>query len=293
MDGLLVLDKPPGWTSHDAVALSRRLLGTRQVGHLGTLDPLATGVLPLAVGAATRLIEFTRFDKRYEAVCLLGKTTDSADVSGKVLHEMTCPELDPEKVREALRTLSAVTEQIPPMVSAVKQGGKKLYELAREGKVVERAPRPVQITGVELLYLAGPRVTFRVTCSAGTYVRTLCETLGSALGVGGCLEALRRTRSGPFELSQSVTMDDLKREGAAGRGESLLQASSRLVEHLSAVTLPEEFLKKLCQGQAQSGVVGPTGWLRVLNGDGRLCAVAEHTGDILQPQKVFGPEGIA
>jgi tRNA pseudouridine55 synthase len=293
LDGVLVLDKPPQWTSHDAVALARRLLGTRQIGHLGTLDPLATGVLPLAVGAATRLIEFTRFDKQYEAVCLLGRQTDSADVTGAVLRESPWQGLDPARVKAALLSLAEIREQIPPMVSAVKSGGKKLYQLAREGKKVERLPRPIRILGLEILSLDLPRVSFRVTCSAGTYIRTLCETLGEKLEVGGCLEALRRTQVGPFSLAQALPMEGFQRAVEAGKGEALLRPASDLVSHLPGLTMDADSLKLLCQGQSQRAMGNPPGWLRVLNREGRLCAVAESTGEMIKPHKVFGPEGIA
>jgi len=293
LDGVLVLEKPPQWTSHDAVAQARRFLGIRQIGHLGTLDPLATGVLPLAVGAATRLIEFTRFEKQYEAVCLLGRETDSADVTGAILRERPWQGLDPERVRKAVLTLSEIREQIPPMVSAVKSGGKRLYQLARVGKEVERLPRPVRILGLEILSLELPRISFRVTCTAGTYIRTLCGTLGERLEVGGCLEVLRRTRVGPFSLPQAHSLEDLKRAVQEGRGESLLRPASDLVFHLPGLTLEAGSLKALCQGQAQRAGAPPMERLRVLNEEGRLCAVVESTGEWLKPQKVFGPEGIA
>ncbi len=275
------------------VALARRILGTKQIGHLGTLDPLATGVLPLAVGAATRLIEFTRFDKQYEAVCLLGRETDSADVTGALLRENPWQGLDPNAVQEALLKLSEIREQIPPMVSAVKSGGRRLYELAREGQKVERLPRPIRILALEMLSMELPRVSFRVTCTAGTYIRTLCETLGNRLGVGGCLEALRRTQAGPFHPAQSISMEVFKRHEGADQKESLLLPASQLVAHLPSLTLAEEALKPFCQGQAQKAPEGITGKLRVLNSAGRLCAVAESSDGTLKPQKVFGSEGIA
>src|ERR1700677_480412 len=168
MDGLLILDKPSQWTSHDVVAKVRGITKERQIGHLGTLDPLATGVLPLALGAATRLIEFASHDKEYLAACLLGQTTDSEDVTGKLLSEASTAHLDEGLVREKILELRRLTEQIPPMVSAIKKDGQKLYELARAGKSVERAPRPIQIREIEILELALPRVTFRVACSGGT-----------------------------------------------------------------------------------------------------------------------------
>jgi tRNA pseudouridine55 synthase len=245
------------------------------------------------VGAATRLIEFTRFDKQYEAVCLLGRETDSADVTGVVLRERPWQGLDPDEVRKVVLTLAEIREQIPPMVSAVKSGGKRLYQLAREGKEVERLPRPVRILALEILSLDLPRVSLRVTCSSGTYIRTLCGTLGERLEVGGCLEALRRTQVGPFSMQQAHSLEYLKKAGEEGRGESLLLPASDLVAHLPSLTLEADALKTLCQGQPQRAGAPPMERLRVLNGEGRLCAIVESTGDWLKPQKVFGPEGIA
>ena len=202
MNGVLNLHKPSGWTSHDVVAKVRGILKEKQIGHLGTLDPMATGVLPLAVGLATRLIEFTDFPKEYSAVCLLGKDTDSGDITGKVLAEKDASTLSVEQIRTETLRFRDLTEQIPPMVSALKQGGRKLYELAREGKTVERKPRPVKILEVEVLEVKVPRVSFRVACSAGTYVRVLCQTLGEKLGVGGCMESLQRTEGGALFLGR-------------------------------------------------------------------------------------------
>jgi tRNA pseudouridine55 synthase len=293
LDGVLLLDKPLQWTSHDAVAVARRLLKEKQIGHLGTLDPLATGVLPLALGAATRLIEFTHYDKQYEALCLFGRVTDSADVTGQVLRESPWEALDPSEVRKVLHGLEEIREQVPPMVSAVKIGGKRLYQLAREGKPVERKPRPVRVWGVEILSMALPRVSFRVSCASGTYIRSLCATMGERLGVGGCLESLRRLRVGPFLLEQSVSLEELEKALERGRGTELFHPSSALVSHLPAVTLPDESLKPLCQGQVQKMVLAPSERLRVLNLKGRLCAIAEAQEDQIKPKKVFGVEGIA
>ena len=251
MDGVLLLDKPPQWTSHDAVAVARRLFKEKQIGHLGTLDPLATGVLVLALGAATRLIEFTHYDKQYEAVGLLGRETDSADVTGQVLRESPWEASDPSEVRKALLALEEIREQVPPMVSAVKVGGKRLYQLAREGKPVERKPRPVRIWGVEILSMDLPRISFRVSCTSGTYIRCLCATMGERLGVGGCLESLRRLRVGPFLLEKSISLEELEKAVERGQETAFLRPASDLVSHLPALSMPEESLKLFCQGQAQ------------------------------------------
>lgn len=292
LNGILILNKPSGWTSHDVVAKARGLLKEKQIGHLGTLDPLATGVLPLAVGAATRLVEYASFDKEYVATCLLGRTTDSDDVTGKTLSETSAAGIPIEKVRKAVLELRALTEQVPPMVSAVKQDGKKLYELARQGVTVERKPRPMRITEVEVLGLDLPRVRFRVVCSAGTYVRSLCRTLGEKLGVGGCMEALERTQVGPFHLKDSISLKDLEARAQEERG-GLLLSAGLLAAGLPEVRLEEKDLSDLCQGKKiKVEVLG--GEYRVLNSQGRLCAIAEAATDgELKPNKVFGVEGLS
>ncbi len=293
MNGVLNLDKPTGWTSHDVVAKVRGLIREKQIGHLGTLDPLATGVLPLAVGLATRLIEFASYPKEYVATCLLGKTTDSCDVTGKVLNEKPVTGLSPERIREEVLKLKNITEQVPPMVSAVKSGGRKLYELARKGVVVERKPRPIKIEEMEVLKVEGPRASFRVVCSPGTYVRVLCESLGEALGVGGCMESLRRTRVGPYLIAQSHGWEDIEKKMKQGDLSGMLLPSSLLVGHLPAVTLGEEDLAGLCQGRKIQSPNQAEGVFRVLNGASRLCAIAESTGEgLLKPRKVFGVEGL-
>jgi tRNA pseudouridine55 synthase len=291
MDGVLNVDKPSGWTSHDVVAKVRGILQEKQIGHLGTLDPLATGVLPLAVGAATRLVEYAAYDKEYVATCLLGRATDSYDVTGKTLSERATTGLAPEDVRRAVLGLGKITEQVPPMVSAVKKGGKKLYELARKGVTVEREPRPVRIGMVEMIGLDLPRVRFRVVCSAGTYVRSLCQTLGEQLEVGGCMETLERVRVGPLHLKDALSLKDLEVRGKEDPSGVLLPASL-LAGRLPEVKLEEKGLFDLCQGKKVK-FPAPAGEYRISNASGRLCAIAEVTGEgELKPKKVFGTEGI-
>ena len=293
MNGILLIHKPPQWTSHDVVAKVRGILHEKQIGHLGTLDPLATGVLPLAVGIATRLIEFSSFSKEYVATCLLGKTTDSCDVSGKILSETDISNLLEEKIRCEVLKLRSVTEQIPPMVSAVRSNGQKLYELARQGLVVERKPRPVQIEEVEVIRIEIPRVMFRAVVSAGTYVRVLCETLGEALGVGGCMESLERTRVGPFLIAQSQTLEQVKLKVEVGDFSGLLLPPSLLVQHLPKVELDDKYIGELCLGKKINLPVRAPGIYRVLRGDGRLCVIGETLDGLeLKPKKVFGVEGL-
>jgi len=291
-NGVLILNKPAGWTSHDVVAKVRGLLREKQIGHLGTLDPLATGVLPLAVGNATRLIEFASYPKEYVTTCLLGTTTDSCDVTGKVLSVKETMGLSVEKIRAATEKLRELTEQVPPMVSALKKDGQKLYELARQGVEVERKPRPIRIEAVEILDVSAPRVTFRVACSAGTYVRVLCQTLGEGLGVGGCMESLERGRVGPFLLSQAITLEEIKKRVEEGNLSGMLLPASRLVDHLPQVQVGPKLLEGLCQGQSIRVEEGHPGLYRVLNAHGRLSVVAEVVGGLLRPKKVFGMEGL-
>ena len=298
MNGVLNVHKPAGFTSHDIVAVVRKLLKEKQIGHLGTLDPMATGVLPIAVGAATRLIEYASFPKTYRTTCLLGRTTDSCDTTGKTLTETSTENLVPEKVRQAVLDLQNLTEQVPPMVSAVKQEGRKLYELAREGVTVERKARPIRIQKIEVLEVTLPRVSFRVSCSAGTYVRVLCETLGETLGVGGCMESLEREEVGPFRLKDAVPLE-IFRKMTEGFEKFLLPPSS-LVAHLGAVTLAEAELRDLCQGKvlpwnnSDPSDLELQEPLRVLNVQGRLCAIGQVGADdrTLKPVKVFGLEGL-
>ena len=292
LHGILIINKPSDWTSHDVVAKARGILKEKQIGHLGTLDPLATGVLPLVVGAATRLIEFTDYSKEYLATCLLGRSTDSCDITGKLIVERPTDSLLEENVKQEILKLQEITEQIPPMVSAVKSGGKKLYELARKGIEVERKARPIQIQKIKVISLELPRVTFHIVCSAGTYVRSLCQTLGERLEVGGCMESLERTAVGPFGLQEAQSLDDLKKGVEAGNLSAMLLPSNRLVGHLSEIKLEEKFLALLCQGQnVKAG--GPPGLCRVVNEGGRLAAIAEMAMDgLLKPRKVFGMEGI-
>jgi tRNA pseudouridine55 synthase len=300
MNGVLNINKPASFTSHDVVAIVRKLLQEKQIGHLGTLDPLATGVLPLAVGVATRLVEYASFPKTYRTTCLLGRTTDSCDITGKTLSERSTEGLAPEKVREEIFRLQTLTEQTPPMISALKSGGKKLYELARQGMTVERKARPMRIEKIEALEVKLPRVSFRVNCSAGTYVRVLCESLGEVLGVGGCMETLEREEVGPFHLNHSVTLETLQKTSEPQNFENFLLPVSLLVAHLPAVKLKGEELAAFCLGKPIGmSDVDPSdmelkGPIRVLNLEGRLCAIGEiRLGDkTLKPNKVFGVEGL-
>ena len=212
-NGIIIIDKPADWTSMDVCAKLRGILKTKKVGHAGTLDPMATGVLPVFVGQATRGVSFAESgDKEYLATLRLGLVTNTQDTSGQVLHRTE--ELPDRAALEAvLPRFTGEISQLPPMYSAIKIGGKKLYELARQGKEVERRPRPVTIHALELVEQTAPGdYVLRVRCSKGTYVRTLCHDIGQALGCGGCMAALRRTMAAGFTLSDAVTLEQVQEQ---------------------------------------------------------------------------------
>ena len=199
VNGIINVYKEKGYTSFDVVAKLRGIFKQKKIGHTGTLDPDATGVLPVCLGKATKLCDLlTDKNKTYEAVLLLGKTTDTQDITGEVLEEKSTEALTEEKVREAIEGFIGDYEQIPPMYSALKVNGKKLYELAREGKVIERKARPVKILDIQILEIDLPKVRMEVSCSKGTYILTLCHDIGEKLGCGGCMESLMRTRVSTF-----------------------------------------------------------------------------------------------
>ena len=232
MDGIIVVDKPSGYTSFDIVAIIRRLSGERRVGHTGTLDPMATGVLPVLLGSATKVqIFMENTDKVYEAEMKLGITTDTQDITGKLLSESSVYVTE-EEIIDTLNRFKGNISQIPPMYSAVKMKGKKLYELAREGKEVERETRKVNIISNELInFEKGSNIVkIRVKCSKGTYIRTLCSDMGQYLGCGATLSALRRTESNGFSISDSVTLDKIKEYGNSEKLESLILSLDRVFE---------------------------------------------------------------
>ena len=221
-NGILVIDKSAGWTSQDVAAKLRGVFHERRVGHGGTLDPMATGVRPIFIGRATRAAEFLESaEKEYVAGLRLGVVTDTQDTSGNIL-ETHPVAVTREEVQAALRQFLGPIEQIPPMYSAIKINGQKLYELARRGQEVERKPRSITIHELELLEGADADYLLRVRCSKGTYVRTLCHDLGRALGCGGCMSSLRRTRAGSFTLSQAVTMQQVLNFAAEQAPQALL-----------------------------------------------------------------------
>ena len=208
--GVLIVNKPDGWTSHDVVKRVRTVLGIPKVGHAGTLDPHATGVLPVLIGKGTKIAQYLLgWDKEYAAVLQLGQMTDTQDAWGAVLEEKSYERLSEDDVRSVFMDFHGAIQQVPPMYSAVKVGGQPLYKKARKGQTVERQPKTVVIHDLEIQRVAIPEVSFRVACSKGTYVRTLCADIGDRLGVGGHLKWLQRRRVGPLHLDQAVEMESL------------------------------------------------------------------------------------
>ena len=240
INGIVNIYKEKGYTSHDVVAVLRKVVGQKKIGHTGTLDPDATGVLPVCLGRATKVCELLRdHDKTYEALLLLGKTTDTQDISGEVLEERNPGNLTEEEVRSCIESFIGEYDQIPPMYSALKVNGKKLYELAREGKTVERKSRKVQIHGIRILEMNLPHVRMEVDCSKGTYIRTLCHDIGEKLQVGGCMEELERTKVGRFLKEDAVTLDEVRQKMEQGEGAELFTPLDQIFAELPAVTVTD------------------------------------------------------
>ena len=240
INGIVNIYKEKGYTSHDVVAVLRKVVGQKKIGHTGTLDPDATGVLPVCLGRATKVCELlTDHDKTYEALLLLGKTTDTQDISGEVLEERDPGDLTEEEVRSCIESFIGEYDQIPPMYSALKVNGKKLYELAREGKTVERKSRKVQIHGIRILEMNLPHVRMEVDCSKGTYIRTLCHDIGEKLRVGDCMEELERTKVGRFLKEDAVTLDEVRQKMEQGEGAELFTPLDQIFAELPAVTVTD------------------------------------------------------
>jgi tRNA pseudouridine55 synthase len=253
INGFVVIDKPAGITSHDVISRVRRILGTKKVGHTGTLDPFATGVLPIAVNDGTKCIPFLdEGSKTYEALLRLGVTTDTLDMTGTILSESNPSSITRDQFISSLAAFTGSIGQIPPMYSAIKQNGQPLYKLARQGVEVERKVRDVEIYSLELLSFDLPHVAIRVVCSRGTYVRSLADDIGRSLGCGAALQELRRTASGPFRIEDAVTLADLETAAGEGRAESLCLSLMASLAHLPEIPLTDEGLEGLRFGRAPS-----------------------------------------
>jgi tRNA pseudouridine55 synthase len=308
MNGALIIDKPAGMTSHDVISRVRRAARTRRVGHAGTLDPFATGVLVVCLGRATRLMQFlVKLDKEYLATVRLGFATDTQDVTGKQITPFASSnELGLEDVRRVLDEFEGPQSQTPPMYSAKKIGGERLYRAARAGRVVEREPVAITVHSIDLVTEDGAAFGInddgardfrvRVRCSSGTYIRTLAHDIGARLGVGAHLAALRRTAVGHFTLSRAVTLDEVERGGGEGHLKVLVSPSDVLA-HLPKVVLDEERKRLVMNGRAISllseeaaGLKGAPPDVRLCDESGKLVAVGEYDRDQgIRPRVVLEP----
>ena len=284
--GIVIIDKPADWTSMDVCAKLRGILKERQVGHGGTLDPMATGVLPVFLGRATRAVEFAeKSGKTYVAGLRLGLVTNTQDTTGETLEERPVT-AGLRELEEVLPRFTGPIEQVPPMFSAIKIKGQKLYELARAGKEVERKPRPVTIHALEVLEQTG-EADYRllVRCSKGTYVRTLCHDIGAALGCGGCMSSLRRTEAAGFTIEQAVTIEEVQ-----AQGEALLLPVDRFFAQYPAFRLTEERLERLCRNgnPLPAGDAAPGTYRVYAPGGTFLCLSRWERGQLVSMKNFFG-----
>jgi tRNA pseudouridine55 synthase len=300
MDGVLVIKKEAGWTSHDVVAKIRQLLGGIKVGHAGTLDPAATGVLPLLIGKGTRIAEYlVEWDKEYRAVLRLGETTDTQDATGTILVRQAREGVTSAAIREVVKRFRGPLEQVPPMYSAVKVAGVPLYKSARAGKTIARQARTIVIHALDIQAIDGRDVTLRVVCSKGTYIRTLCADIGEALGVGGHMLALERCRVGPLTLDQAATIDEAGARQALGRLGDDVRSLDQVLQALPVVVVDEQTadrvrhgvpvpVSKILRWESVGGAVAKSGLpVRIHDADGRLLAIGRHQPVSVPVEKVL------
>ena len=283
MNGIVIVDKPQEWTSQDVTARLRRVFNTRRIGHGGTLDPMATGVLPVFVGRATRGVEFFEHaEKAYEAVLLLGRTTDTEDVFGTTLEEREV-NISEGKFLRILEKFRGKIQQIPPMYSALKVGGQKLCDLARKGKEVERQPREIEIFELTCLEFTGTTARLRVRCSKGTYIRTLCKDIGEALGCGGCMQALRRVQAGEYTIGEAIPLQELL---DAQDAEKYLRGVDTMFRNHPAVTLtPNQ--EKRCRCGNSFSVKLEEGTYRAYSAAGEFLMLAKVEEGVMTTVKSF------
>ena len=283
MNGIVIIDKPQGWTSQDVTARLRRVFNTRRIGHGGTLDPMATGVLPVFVGRATRGVEFFEHaEKTYETVLRLGLTTDTEDVTGTVLSEREV-QITPEQAEAALANFRGEILQVPPMYSALKVNGQKLCDLARKGKVVERKPRPITIHELTLLETGENTLRLRVRCSKGTYIRTLCKDIGEALGCGGCMAQLRRVTAGEYTIGESVPLLQLLEEQ---KPEKYLRGVDTMFRNSPEVKLTAN-QEKRCRCGNSFSVKLSDGTYRAYSQGGEFLMLAKVENGVMSTVKSF------
>ena len=283
MNGIVIVDKPQGWTSQDVTARLRRVFNTRRIGHGGTLDPMATGVLPVFVGRGTRGVEFFEHaEKTYETVLQLGLTTDTEDISGTVL-ETRDVHISETEMSEILSQFRGKIMQVPPMYSALKINGQKLVDLARKGKTVERQPREIEIFELELLEFAGSTARLRIRCSKGTYIRTLCKDIGEALGCGGCMAELRRVQAGEYTAEEAVPLQILL---DTDKPEDYLRPVDSMFRNYPAVTLSSNQEKRCRNGNSFSLQMEP-GTYRAYSKAGEFLMLAKVEDNIMSTIKSF------
>jgi len=283
MNGIVIVDKPQGWTSQDVTARLRRVFNTRRIGHGGTLDPMATGVLPVFVGRATRGVEFFEHaEKTYETVLRLGITTDTEDISGTVLTEREVF-VTGAMLEEVLKQFRGEIMQVPPMYSALKINGQKLVDLARKGKTVERQPRPVTIHELTLLGMEAEGIRLRVRCSKGTYIRTLCKDIGEALGCGGCMAALRRVQAGEYTIAEAVPLQTLL---DSENPEQYLRPVDTMFRNYPAVTLTPKQETRCRNGNSFSVSMEP-GTYRAYGQNGDFLMLAKVEDGVMSTVKSF------
>lgn len=279
----MIVDKPAGWTSQDVTARLRRVFNTRRIGHGGTLDPMATGVLPVFVGRATRGVEFFEHaEKTYEAALRLGVTTDTEDITGTVLEEKEV-RISEQEFQAVLPKFRGDIQQIPPMYSALKINGQKLVDLARKGKEVERQPRPVTIHELELLDFSSNTARLRVHCSKGTYIRTLCKDIGEALGCGGCMASLRRTSAGAYTIAEAVPLDTLLE---SEEPEKYLRPVDSMFAQYPAVKLTANQEKRCRNGNSFTLNI-PDGTYRAYSQSGEFLMLAKVEIGVMSTIKSF------
>ena len=283
MNGIVIVDKPAGWTSQDVTARLRRVFQTRRIGHGGTLDPMATGVLPVFVGRATRGVEFFEHaEKTYETVLRLGITTDTEDITGTVLTQQDAF-VTGEMLERVLDQFRGEILQIPPMYSALKVNGQKLCDLARKGKEVVRQPRPITIYELTLLSMEADGIHLRVRCSKGTYIRTLCKDIGEALGCGGCMAALRRVQAGEYTVAEAVALEKLLETQTP---EAYLRGVDTMFRNYPEVILTEKQEQRCRCGNAFTRP-GPDGTYRAYSQTGEFLMLAKRANDVMSTVKSF------
>ncbi len=287
LNGIVIINKPSGWTSHDVIGKLRGILKERRIGHGGTLDPMATGVLPVFVGRATRAVEFCESaDKDYVAGLRLGIVTDTQDITGNVLVTREC-NISEDAVKSILSEFTGAQRQIPPMYSAIKINGKKMYELARKGIEAERKPRDIVIKRLELVDKAGGDYILNVTCSKGTYIRTLCHDIGERLGCGGVMSSLIRTRAGAFTLFDSVTLEEIEEAAKNGEAESMLKPADSIFAGYPAVTIGAREEKKCRNGGDFNKQTSFTGLCRVYSEKGEFLMLGDAQDGVIKTVKSF------